>query len=82
MKTAPIGNGRNPPTSAVRHVVVKGSFGVMTNYGLSSVLCPRVATLRICRRRREPADLSREQPGKFNRRRVFTLRPDDLQGDR
>ena len=47
MKTAPIGNGRNPPTSAVRHVVVKGSFGVMTNYGLSSVTeKPKAASIR------------------------------------
>jgi hypothetical protein len=77
-----IGNGSSPPTSAVRHVVVKDGFGVMTNYGLSSVLCLRVATLRICRRRHEAADLRREQPGEFDRRRVFALRPDDLQADR
>jgi hypothetical protein len=44
---------------------------------LSSVLCRRVATLRICWRRREAAYFSREKPGKFDRRRVFALWPDD-----
>ena len=66
----------------VRTIVVNASFGIMTNYGLSSALCPRVATLRICRRRHEAADLSREQPGEFDRRPVLTLRPDDLKSDR
>jgi hypothetical protein len=48
------------PTRPFATVVVKDSFGVLKNYGLSSVLCPRVATLRICRWRHEAADLSRE----------------------
>jgi hypothetical protein len=73
---------QNHPPRPFATVVVKGSFGVTRNYGLPSVLCPGVATCRICRRRHEAADLSREQPGEFDCRRVFTLWPDDLQGDR
>jgi hypothetical protein len=63
-------------------VVVNASFGIITSYGSSSVLCRRVAALRICWRRREAAYFSREQPGEFNRCRIFALRPDDLEGDR
>jgi hypothetical protein len=43
---------------------------------------PCAAELRVCRRRNEAADLSREQPGEFDRRRVLTLGPDDLQAHR
>ena len=41
-----------------------------------------VASLPICRRRHEPANLSREQAGEFDRRRVLILRADDLQAHR
>ena len=71
-----------PTTSAVRHSCRERQLRDHDELGLSSVLCRRVATLRICWRRREAADLSREQPGEFDRRRVFALRPDDLQADR
>jgi hypothetical protein len=41
-----------------------------------------VASLPICRRRHEPANLSREQAGEFDRRRVLILRTDDLPAHR
>jgi hypothetical protein len=71
-----------PPPRPFATIVVNASLRIMTNYGLSSILCPHVAPLRICRRRHEAANLSREQPREFDRRRVFALRPDDLHGDR
>jgi hypothetical protein len=43
---------------------------------------PAVASLPICRRRHEAANLSREQAGEFDRRRVLILRADDLQAHR
>jgi hypothetical protein len=43
---------------------------------------PRVVTLSLCRRRHEAADLSGEQPGEFDRRRVLDLWPDNLQAHR
>jgi len=51
--------------------------------GVSSVLpFAAVASLPICRRRHEPANLSREQAGEFDRRRVLILRADNLQARR
>jgi hypothetical protein len=40
------------------------------------------ASLSICRRWHEAANLSREQAGEFDRRRVLILRADDLQAHR
>lgn len=43
---------------------------------------PCAGELRVCRRRDEAADLSREQPGEFDRRQVLALGTDDLQAHR
>ena len=48
----------------------------------SSALPFAVASLPICRRRHEAANLSREQAGEFDRRRVLIFRADDLQAHR
>ena len=48
----------------------------------SSVPFAAVASLPMCRRRHEAANLSREQAGEFDRRRVLILRADDLQAHR
>jgi len=53
-----------------------------TDDGSSVLPFAAVASLPICRRRHEAANLSREQAGEFDRRRVLVLRADDLQAHR
>jgi hypothetical protein len=54
----------------------------LDSFGSRSLYPPPLATSRVCRRRREAADLDREQPSEFDRRRILTLRPDDLEAHR
>jgi hypothetical protein len=45
-------------------------------------LYPATRDLAVCRWRHEAANLGRKQPSEFDRRRILTLRPDDLQAHR
>ena len=58
-----------------------GPFSFMDD-GSSVLPSAAVASLSMCRRRHEAANLSREQAGEFDRRRVLILRADNLQAHR
>jgi len=78
------GDGFELPVPRLRNWRNSRRVGIFhfTDDGSSVLPFAAVASLPICRRRHEAANLSREQAGEFDRRRVLILRADDLQAHR
>jgi hypothetical protein len=78
------GDGFELPVPRLRIGEIRGEPGPfsVTEDGSSVLPFAAVASLPICRRRHEAANLSCEQAGEFDRRRVLALRADDLQAHR